>query len=225
MQIFSFLASSTCGPGTSHHLHLKSSTSILQHLSTFNISKTVVSAPCMHPRPKFHWNLDLTVKESDSATVFMVIVLVVGVGGIFMLFAVMALCYRLSKSNDKKCVYPLFGMFWFFLFETWHCSLPTPSLGTFACLALQRTSQFVPLFLKWLFSQLSPPSNFHFPDWMGSFSFTLSFNPNPFSLHVFLSQLFANSSLSIPTSLLFWQFQKYFRNPIFIKPSEKPTRI
>ena len=38
------------------------------------------------------------MKESDSDTVIMVIVLVVGVGGIFMLFAVMALCYR-SPQN------------------------------------------------------------------------------------------------------------------------------
>jgi hypothetical protein len=34
------------------------------------------------------------VKESDSDTVIMVIILVVGVGGIFLLFAIMALCYR-----------------------------------------------------------------------------------------------------------------------------------
>ena len=35
------------------------------------------------------------VKESDSDTIIMVIFLVVGVGGIFILFAIMALCYRL----------------------------------------------------------------------------------------------------------------------------------
>ena len=35
-----------------------------------------------------------TVKESDSDTIIMVIVLVAGVGGVFILFALMALCYR-----------------------------------------------------------------------------------------------------------------------------------
>ena len=34
------------------------------------------------------------VKESDSDTIMMVIILVVGVGGIFILFAILALCYR-----------------------------------------------------------------------------------------------------------------------------------
>ena len=34
------------------------------------------------------------VKESDSDTIMMVIVLVIGVGGIFILFALLALCYR-----------------------------------------------------------------------------------------------------------------------------------
>ena len=34
------------------------------------------------------------VKESDSDTIIMVIVLVAGVGGVFILFALMALCYR-----------------------------------------------------------------------------------------------------------------------------------
>ena len=37
---------------------------------------------------------NLTVKESDSDTIVMVIVLVAGVGGVFVLFALMALCYR-----------------------------------------------------------------------------------------------------------------------------------
>merc|ERR1719201_56933 len=41
------------------------------------------------------------LKESDSDTVIMVIVLVVGVGGIFMLFAVMALCYRRKSALPK----------------------------------------------------------------------------------------------------------------------------
>jgi len=35
-----------------------------------------------------------TVKESDSDTIVMVIMLVAGVGGVFFLFALMALCYR-----------------------------------------------------------------------------------------------------------------------------------
>ena len=39
--------------------------------------------------------LNKIVKESDSDTIIMVIFLVVGVGGIFILFAIMALCYRL----------------------------------------------------------------------------------------------------------------------------------
>ena len=34
------------------------------------------------------------VKESDSDTIIMVIILVAGVGGVFILFALMALCYR-----------------------------------------------------------------------------------------------------------------------------------
>ena len=42
------------------------------------------------------------VKESDSDTVIMVIVLVVGVGGIFMLFAVMALCYRSLQNVNMR---------------------------------------------------------------------------------------------------------------------------
>ena len=51
--------------------------------------------------PWFIWHVFLvlhynnTVKESDSDTIIMVIFLVVGVGGIFILFAIMALCYRL----------------------------------------------------------------------------------------------------------------------------------
>lgn len=44
---------------------------------------------------KFH---HITVKESDSDTIIMVIFLVLGVGGIFILFAIMALCYRFVKS-------------------------------------------------------------------------------------------------------------------------------
>ena len=40
----------------------------------------------------------ITVKESDSDTVIMVIFLVLGVGGIFILFAIMALCYRFVKT-------------------------------------------------------------------------------------------------------------------------------
>ena len=39
-------------------------------------------------------NSIITVKESDSDTIVMVIVLVAGVGGVFVLFALMALCYR-----------------------------------------------------------------------------------------------------------------------------------
>ncbi len=57
----------------------------------------VVSKPplCDHtaniqPKTKSH----ITVKESDSDTVIMVIVLVAGVGAVFILFALMALCYR-----------------------------------------------------------------------------------------------------------------------------------
>ena len=44
------------------------------------------------------YKLDTTVKESDSDTIIMVIVLVAGVGGVFILFALMALCYRYKKS-------------------------------------------------------------------------------------------------------------------------------
>ena len=35
-----------------------------------------------------------SVKESDSDTIVMVIVLVASVGSVFVLFALMALCYR-----------------------------------------------------------------------------------------------------------------------------------
>ena len=48
------------------------------------------------------------VKESDSDTVIMVIVLVVGVGGIFMLFAVMALCYRSLQNINMREKFALF---------------------------------------------------------------------------------------------------------------------
>ena len=52
------------------------------------------------------------VKESDSDTIIMVIFLVVGVGGIFILFAIMALCYRLvlychkgsNSGNFQICI-------------------------------------------------------------------------------------------------------------------------
>jgi hypothetical protein len=37
---------------------------------------------------------DNAVKPSDSDTIFMVVILVTGVGGVFILFALMALCYR-----------------------------------------------------------------------------------------------------------------------------------
>ena len=40
----------------------------------------------------------ISVKESDSDTIIMVIFLVLGVGGIFILFAIMALCYRFVKT-------------------------------------------------------------------------------------------------------------------------------
>ena len=42
----------------------------------------------------FFKSISITVKESDSDTIIMVIVLVAGVGGVFILFALMALCYR-----------------------------------------------------------------------------------------------------------------------------------
>jgi len=41
------------------------------------------------------------LKESDSDTVIMVIFLVLGVGGIFILFAIMALCYRRKSALPK----------------------------------------------------------------------------------------------------------------------------
>jgi len=41
------------------------------------------------------------LKESDSDTIIMVIILVVGVGGIFILFAIMALCYRRKSALPK----------------------------------------------------------------------------------------------------------------------------
>jgi hypothetical protein len=51
---------------------------------------------CPHTRvlTKLVCMICFLVKESDSDTVIMVIILVVGVGGIFLLFAIMALCYR-----------------------------------------------------------------------------------------------------------------------------------
>ena len=44
-----------------------------------------------------------TVKESDSDTIIMVIVLVAGVGGVFILFALMALCYRYVTLAPSLC--------------------------------------------------------------------------------------------------------------------------
>ena len=41
------------------------------------------------------------MKESDSDTIIMVIVLVAGVGGVFLLFALMALCYRFEKISTN----------------------------------------------------------------------------------------------------------------------------
>lgn len=41
------------------------------------------------------------LKESDSDTIIMVIVLVAGVGGVFILFALMALCYRRKSALPK----------------------------------------------------------------------------------------------------------------------------
>merc|ERR1719232_116495 len=41
------------------------------------------------------------LKESDSDTIIMVIFLVLGVGGIFILFAIMALCYRRKSALPK----------------------------------------------------------------------------------------------------------------------------
>merc|ERR1719507_1903424 len=41
------------------------------------------------------------LKESDSDTIIMVIVLVAGVGGVFILFALMALCYRRKSALSK----------------------------------------------------------------------------------------------------------------------------
>ena len=54
---------------------------------------------CMNPQKKILVKsmcdkTDPAVKESDSDTIIMVIVLVAGVGGVFILFALMALCYR-----------------------------------------------------------------------------------------------------------------------------------
>ena len=40
------------------------------------------------------------MKESDSDTIIMVIVLVAGAGGVFILFALMALCYRLENNRN-----------------------------------------------------------------------------------------------------------------------------
>ena len=49
---------------------------------------------CMMHAEFLIWISRTTVKASDSDTIIMVIFLVLGVGGIFILFAVMALCYR-----------------------------------------------------------------------------------------------------------------------------------
>ena len=51
-------------------------------------------------------SISTTVKESDSDTIIMVIVLVAGVGGVFILFALMALCYRL-ENEIHLCSYAI----------------------------------------------------------------------------------------------------------------------
>ncbi len=40
------------------------------------------------------------VKPSDSDTIFMVVILVTGVGCVFILFALMALCYRYPRLKN-----------------------------------------------------------------------------------------------------------------------------
>ena len=54
----------------------------------------------------FFKSISTTVKESDSDTIIMVIVLVAGVGGVFILFALMALCYRL-ENEIHLCSYAI----------------------------------------------------------------------------------------------------------------------
>ena len=61
---------------------VKAYTPVLWQISTTRVVTKLVCMICF------------LVKESDSDTVIMVIILVVGVGGIFLLFAIMALCYR-----------------------------------------------------------------------------------------------------------------------------------
>ena len=56
---------------------------VFSSLMSPSIQKKMLSNQCVNP-----------VKESDSDTIIMVIVLVAGVGGVFILFALMALCYR-----------------------------------------------------------------------------------------------------------------------------------
>ena len=57
--------------------------------------KNVVKSMCESAYQKMLSNQCVNpVKESDSDTIIMVIVLVAGVGGVFILFALMALCYR-----------------------------------------------------------------------------------------------------------------------------------
>lgn len=47
------------------------------------------------------------MKESDSDTIVMVILLVAVVGGVFVLFALMALCYRYCKLVNRAYSYYL----------------------------------------------------------------------------------------------------------------------
>ncbi|XP_059084757.1 uncharacterized protein LOC131881812 isoform X4 [Tigriopus californicus] len=62
--------------------------------------------PPMHPTPVSSF-IDVTpsntyiLKESDSDTIIMVVILVASVGTVFMLFALMALCYRRKSAMPK----------------------------------------------------------------------------------------------------------------------------
>lgn len=58
----------------------------------------------------------LSVKESDSDTIIMVIFLVLGVGGIFILFAIMALCYRFVKEPKIPSLSVPLVYFFFIIF-------------------------------------------------------------------------------------------------------------
>ena len=82
---------------------------ILTHSFSLELIVSLFTFNCFdvyHLTCTFLKSISTTVKESDSDTIIMVIVLVAGVGGVFILFALMALCYRL-ENEIHLCSYAI----------------------------------------------------------------------------------------------------------------------